>query len=68
MATTDQTRPRVGIKPVAPGDRITAARENQIIEAVNELRLGIGPGKQVPRKPAVDATGVEATTRVFFCS
>ena len=31
MATTDQTRPRVGIKPVAPGDRITAARENQII-------------------------------------
>jgi hypothetical protein len=58
----------VAIKRVAAGQPVSARHTNSIVDAVNALGNLVGPGRQVKRKPVVDATGVEATTRVFFCS
>jgi hypothetical protein len=64
----DRNAPRSPLLKVSPREPISAAFQNQIVQAVNDLRDPVGPPRQ--RKPSVSRapTGIEAAPRVFFCS
>ena len=60
--------PRTIAPRVRAGEPVSARAQNKIVDAVNELIAPVGPPRQ--RKPSASRapTGIEAATRVFFCS
>jgi hypothetical protein len=56
------------VRRVSAGQAVSAAHTNRIVDAVNTLANAVGPPRQ--RKPSASRapTGIEAATRVFFCS
>lgn len=60
--------PRVRIDRVRAGQPISARHTNRVVDAANTILNVVGPARQVRAERRADPAGIEATTRIFFCS
>lgn len=66
--TPEPNVPIAPVRRVRAGDPISASHTNKVVDAVNTLQNVVGPARQVRRARRADPAGIEATTRIFFCS